>query len=263
MLKAIAKRYVKRDHWLFMSWYRQRFGLLPSLRAYVELQRNDDMGRAPNPLTGQSLFLRPGTTDQDVYDEIFVEQEYDLPIADPRFIIDAGAHIGLSAVFFADKYPQATVVAIEPEPSNFAILERNAKDHPGIKPISAGLWSRKTHLRIKDSDVPTWSFCVTEDPSGVGIPALSILDILDRFNVTQIDVLKMDIEGSEVEVLNNALPWMDAVKVLIIELHDRFRPGCTEALERALSGRQYERSRSGESIVITNIHRKQGAFSSP
>jgi hypothetical protein len=160
MLKAIVKRHVKRDHWLFMSWCWERFGLLPSLLAYANLLRNGGMGRAPNPLTGQSLFLRPGTTDQDVYDEIFVGHKYDLPLDDPRFIIDAGAHIGLSAVFFADKYPQATVVAIEPEPSNFEILERNAKNHPGITSIRAGLWSRKAHLRIKDSDVPNWGFCV-------------------------------------------------------------------------------------------------------
>jgi hypothetical protein len=71
----------------------------------------------------------------------------------------------------------------------------------------------------------------------------------------------MDIEGSEVEVLNDAQPWMDAVKVIIIELHDRFRPGCAEALERALGGRRYERSHSGESIVITNISREQASGS--
>lgn len=71
----------------------------------------------------------------------------------------------------------------------------------------------------------------------------------------RIDVLKIDIEGSEIEVLNHSKAWIDAVKTLIIELHDRFRPGCAEALQKAFSSHTYDKSRSGENIVMTNIKR--------
>lgn len=252
MLKSVLKAAVREDYWLFMSWYRERFGLFPAILSYITL-RKSGIGSALNPLTGSPIYLRPGTADQDVYDEIFLAREYDIDLGDPLFIVDAGAHVGLSSVFLASKYPKATVIAIEPEQSNFAVLLRNVENYRNIKPVRAGLWSRKANLRIQNPNVATWSFRVTEDSSGNGIPALAIQDVMADFNIKHIDVLKMDIEGSELEVLNHSQPWIDAVSVLIIELHDRFQPGCIEALQRAFSGHSYDKSRSGESVVITNI----------
>lgn len=261
MLKAIAKKAIPKEHWEFLSWYRHRFGFARAIYAYVDLLLKKGVARAPNPLTGGSVFLRPGTTDQDVYDEIFISNEYDIDLGEPQFIVDAGAHIGLSSVFFASRYPNATVVALEPEPSNFTTLLMNTRSFPNIQPLQAGLWSRKTHLRIEDSTVPTWSFRVLESPSGEGIPAVGIRDVMSTFNAIQIDVLKIDIEGSEFEVLNHSAPWIDDVRAMIIELHDRFRPGCSEALENAVSGHNFRRSVSGESIVLTNLSRNATSLS--
>ena len=255
MLKTIAKRIVRKDHWDFVSWHHHKFGFFQTIRAYIGLRRKG-IGEAPNPLTGGVVFLRPGTTDQDVYDEIFISKEYDIDLGDPRFIVDAGAHIGLSSVFFACKYPKATIIALEPEPLNFDLLIKNTNHHPNIRPLQAGLWSRKTHLRIENSDVPTWSFRVVESLSGEGIPAVGVRDLMTDFKANQIDVLKVDIEGSEFEVLNHSGSWIDNVTTLIIELHDRFRPGCSEALANAIRGHSYQKSISGESLVIANLERK-------
>ena len=255
MLKALARKAIAQNHWAFLSWYQHRFGFASAMRAYIGM-RHKGIGQAPNPLTGGSVFLRPGTTDQDVYDEIFISNEYDIDLGDPKFIVDAGAHIGLSSVFFASRYPKATVIALEPEPTNFATLLKNTKDFPNIRPLQAGLWSKKTHLRIEDANVPTWSFRVLESASREGIPAVGIADILSDFKATRIDVLKIDIEGAEFEVLNHSASWIDSVQTLIIELHDRFRPGCTEALQTAISGHNFQKSISGESIVIADLSRK-------
>lgn len=255
MLKAIAKRVVSKDHWQFLSWYRDRFGFLHAIRAYIDLISGDGICRVPDKMTGDFVFLRPGTSDQTVYDEVFILKSYDINLGDPLFIVDAGAHIGLSSVYFARKYPKAIIVAIEPEPHNFDILLMNTRDYDNVRPIQAGLWSRKTHLRIEDSDVPTWSFRVSECTSDEGIPAIGIRDIMSEFNTTQIDILKMDIEGSELEVLSHYNSWIDNVKTIIIELHDRFQPGCTDALEKAISGFNYSKSTSGENIVIANLSR--------
>ena len=256
MLKSFVRKMVGNDHWEYLSWNRSQFGLLAAIRNYVGLLANGGVGRAPNQWTKGSVFLRPGTTDQDVYDEIFIEKEYDIELGDPRFIVDAGAHIGLSSVFFASRYPNATVIAIEPEPSNFAVLLMNAKAHTNIKPVQAGLWSKKTHLKIENSNVATWSFRVMESPSGDGIPAVGIRDIMSEFNISRIDVLKIDIEGSELEVLKHSQAWIDDVRTIIIELHDRFQPGCTEALAIAIGGHTYRNSTTGESVVISDLSRK-------
>ncbi len=251
----IVRNTIGEDHWSFLSWYRDRFGLLPAVLGYMNLLRYKGLGIAPNPLTGGSVFLRPGTSDQSVYDEIFLSKEYDIDLGSPDFIVDAGAHIGLASVFFAGKYPKATVIALEPEPSNFDILLKNAKSYANIFPMQAGLWSRKAYLRIDNPKAATWSFRVSEDLSGNGIPAVGILDLKSEFNIAQIDILKVDIEGSELEVLKDSNSWFDSVKTLIIELHDRFQPGCSDALAKALSGYSYEKLKSGESIVITNLRR--------
>lgn len=191
VLKTIIKRAVKKEHWDFVSWHNHRFGLFRTIRAYIALSRRG-IGEAPNPLTGGAVFLRPGTTDQDVYDEIFISKEYDIDLGEPRFIVDAGAHIGLSSVFFACKYPKATIIALEPEPLNFDLLIKNTKPYANIQPLQAGLWSRKTHLSIEDSNVPTWSFRVLESLSGEGIPAIGVRDIMTDFEADHIDVLKIE-----------------------------------------------------------------------
>tara|TARA_B100000676_G_C18028997_1_gene817391 strand:- start:1238 stop:1804 length:567 start_codon:yes stop_codon:yes gene_type:complete len=173
---------------------------------------------------------------QAVYDEVFVDHEYEVDLDDLKFIIDAGAHIGLSSVYFASKYPDATIVAVEPEPLNYKMLCRNAKKWKNIKPIQAGLWSHKARLKIDDSDVESWGFTISENRTGKGIPALGVQDILQLFDQTHVDVLKIGIEGSEVGVLEASKQWMDKVSTLVIELHDRFKTGCTAALDVALTG---------------------------
>jgi len=76
-----------------------------------------------------------------------------------------------------------------------------------------------------------------------------------RYKLPCIDILKMDIEGSEIEVLNNSKEWIGDVGSLIIELHDRFRPGCTEALTKAVEEYSYDKMISGENEVITNLRK--------
>ena len=153
VLKAIARQFIKDDDWTFMKWCRSRFGLKSAIFTYVHLLFNRDVGRVPFGQKTGHLFLRPGTADQKLYDQIFVENEYDLDLADPSFIVDAGAYIGLSSIYFACKYPNATVVAIEPEESNFSVLLKNTKKYPKIKPERAGLWSRTSLLVIQDTAV--------------------------------------------------------------------------------------------------------------
>lgn len=56
--------------------------------------------------------------------------------------------------------------------------------------------------------------------------ALDMLRLLADYQVAQIDLLKVDIECSEIEVFAGAAAWIDRVGVILIELHDRFKRGC-------------------------------------
>lgn len=145
------------------------------------------------------------------------------------------------------------MIAIEPEPGNFKLLCRNIRRYTNIFPLQAGLWNKEGHLRISNSTGESWSFRVSEAAEDTGIPAISIDRILEKYGITSIDVLKIDIEGAEVEVLSGHPNWLGCVKNLIIELHDRFRPGCKETLENALTNYTCTFSTSGENRIYSNL----------
>ena len=73
----------------------------------------------------EKVILRFSTTDVAVYDQVFVQNGFgfDLPF-NPTVIVDAGANCGISPVYFALRVPNAKIIALEPEPSNFAILQK-------------------------------------------------------------------------------------------------------------------------------------------
>src|SRR5438477_12484313 len=92
--------------------------------------------RLRTPALKHPVYLRFGTTDAWVFKEVLLDSEYDfLPPISPKVIVDAGANIGLSSIFFANKFPEATIYALEPEESNFQLLEKNASAYPRIRPL--------------------------------------------------------------------------------------------------------------------------------
>ncbi len=260
MLKRIARRLLSPSQWSWLSWYRGRFGTLRALTGYFALLLHPDICfiSAADAETRHPVAIRPGTADQSVFDEVFLAREYDIDAAAPTVIVDAGAHIGLATVFFAERFQGAAVIAIEPEPTNFEVLRKNVSAYPRVRPIRAGLWSRSTWLRIENPDAATWSFRVIESDQPTDLPAVSVADVMQLHGLDHIDILKMDIEGAEQEVLSHSTDWLSRVGNLMIELHDRYRPGCTAALESALSGYDYERSQRGNTVVLRNIRRRTG-----
>ena len=73
------------------------------------------------------------------------------------------------------------------------------------------------------------------------------MDLLSISGHARISLLKMDIEGAEIDVFSNKPSlWLDKVDALLIQCHDRFRPGCRRALDDAIHGRQVRRFRHGE-----------------
>ena len=86
------------------------------------------------------LFLRLRSSDARVYEDVIVGREYDYATSPPRTIVDVGANCGITSVFYANLYPEATIVALEPEASNFAALVRNTSAYRNVIPVQAALW---------------------------------------------------------------------------------------------------------------------------
>jgi hypothetical protein len=84
------------------------------------------------------------------------------------------------------------------------------------------------------------------------VRAVTIAELLQRRSADWVDLAKIDIEGSERELFSENTGWLERVGALVLELHDRFRPGCRDALDDAIarSGVRFRELHKGEDVVL-------------
>jgi len=202
------------------------------------------------------VHIRIKTTDEFVYRDVLLQRAYafDLPFY-PKTIVDAGANIGLTSIYFAHRYPGAKIIAIEAEASNYAAMSRNVRPYPAIIPVHAALWNRDGEISVGEPDPASgafgeWAFVTHEGGSGPKVRAVTMHTLMREMCIQAIDLLKIDIEGAEQEVFENT-QWLSGTGCLMIEMHDRFRPGCSEAVEQAMRG--FARSQRGETTFYVRV----------
>jgi FkbM family methyltransferase len=201
----------------------------------------------------EKIILRKNTSDDHIFVDLFMFNELRLPIEfNPKLIVDAGAYGGYSALYYSRKYPNAKIIAIEPEQSNFDLLITNTKHLDNVTRIKAGIWHSDSYLKV----VETFAKCafvvkeVSEDDS-YDAKAISIDSILKNSEFDTIDILKVDIEGSENELFSvNSESWIHKVNVIVIELHDRYRDGCTTAFYSAIVPQEWDEYVEGEKVIL-------------
>lgn len=205
--------------------------------------------------------LRPNSSDLKVFHQIFTFKEYGMNLGFvPRFIIDAGANIGLSAVFFSNKFPGVKIVAIEPEKSNFKMLEINTKDYENIVLAKRALSNySNVSFNVVDKGYGNWGFIIeiegTKNTSKVvdTVKTITIDDILNTYNLEYLDLLKIDIEGGEKQLFeNNYENWLPKTKCIIIELHDGITKGSSKSFFKAISKYDFSYFNRGENLLFIN-----------
>jgi len=200
------------------------------------------------------LIIRKGTSDMAVFRQVFVVRDYDVQYDSmPRLIIDGGANAGYSALFFADKFPGADIFAIEPETSNFKVLEHNVSVCSNVHPIKKGLWNKNGFLRIINKGSDKYAFMTMEVDEGepYDVEVVTINEILRLSKHTEIDILKLDIEGAEKELFSSNYDcWLGKVNMIIIELHDSMKEGCSEAFYFAVEKYGFEAETRGENVIL-------------
>jgi FkbM family methyltransferase len=194
------------------------------------------MCRVSRPHLKHEFVVRIPSTDVLVFRQIFDRGEYEFEVRrPPRVIVDAGANVGLSTIFFANKYPDARIIAVEPEARNFAMLANNVAPYANVTPVEAAVWSENTDIDLFDPGIGSWGFLTRRRTDVVAgrwcqkVRGFTIDRLLDDFGLAHVDVLKLDIEGAEREVLNDSTAWIGRVDAIIAELHDRFQSGCRAA----------------------------------
>jgi FkbM family methyltransferase len=223
-------------------------------------------------LTRDFVFRSDSVGDNGVIKQIFQNRDYDLRrfalnAAFERYverirdsgrrplIIDAGANIGASPIYFLSRYTDATIVAIEPERRNCELLRTNCAGLD-VRIIEAALCGGGSGPRfLNDPGLSDWGFRVS-DQGLYEVSTVSAPQILHDYPLDQYvpAIFKIDIEGGEKDLFSGDVGWLETMAVVIIELHDWMLPG--EATARnflhAISSFDFDCIHFGENTFCFN-----------
>lgn len=153
--------------------------------------------------------------------DIFIKKEYDAEVVpEPALIADLGSNIGLSAAFFALKFPIAHIHAVEPNPEAFALLCQNTALFRNITlhQYAIGEKSGSASFHVSKHDTGSSLFArASTNHSGISVKTISFLEFLNTIGGQRVDLLKFDIEGAEQYVIPFCTP--DRVRIALGEMH--------------------------------------------
>lgn len=261
-------------------------GILLLLKIVKSLPRSSTVVREfAIPGFQAKVALRETIADHATFKQCLVTNQYDflgLPQAERLqetyrqtlkdggrpLIIDAGANIGLATLWFAKHFPEAQIVAIEPDDKNFELLRRNTR-HLGTRVtlIQGGVWHRSARLGILNPNAGAAAFRVDELPEGSpqGVPAYSIDDICSQVGNQNPLIVKLDIEGSQAHLFRDNTHWVSRTDLITLELDDWLFPwqGTSHNFFRCLSQYPFDYLLHKESIFCFRDTRSTAALTEP
>lgn len=170
---------------------------------------------------GVRLNMRPlPATDYDVAWQLFWRGDYESPqpLQDVRRVVDLGANVGYSCLYWCHTYPQCQITAFEPHPVHIDAIQKNltenrALDRVRIVGAAAGTSEKNSYLTDGRS-----SSTVTDRPAAFQIRVLDFFNEPEMAN--QIDLLKIDIEGGEYEILSDPRFAALNIRAIVVEWHN-------------------------------------------
>lgn len=169
-------------------------------------------------------------------------------------ILDAGANIGASCVYFSAIYPRSQIVAIEPEPNNCALLRFNSAGR-SIRVIEGAIGAEPGTVFLSDPGLSDWGFRVAAT-GAQAVPVHTPVGILAEYPQSEFApfICKIDIEGAERQLFESQLEWMEQFALIVIELHDWMLPGSysSRAFLKAITSRNFDFMHRGENVFCFN-----------
>ncbi len=245
------------------------FGLGILLRHVLPVDKN---GLIKLNTTIGVVSIRPNESDLATLRQVFVDKQYDLKkfaqydLIEKRYnlmlaagerpiIIDAGANIGAASIFFAKLFPEAYILALEPDHANAELCRLNCKylKNVLVKEVAIGAFSGTVKL-VHPQNQLAWAVQTQRSEDG-DVTVLSIPEILSELDhVSRLLIAKIDIEGFEKDLFSSATSWLSDIAVVVCEPHDWMLPGQHSSLpmQRAMFSQDFEILISGESLVFVN-----------
>jgi FkbM family methyltransferase len=183
-----------------------------------------------SPVQGK-VFLREVGSDILTFDEVIKRQVYGNILSRLErceTVIDLGANIGLASLYFAGHYPSCQLFAVEPNPDTYRMLTANLRElveNGRCRTLKAAVWGSEKALIADHSQAPEhYSAFSTkeanpEESATETMSGLPIREIIKNSGFTKIDLLKVDIEGAEVELFKGDVGWLHSVNSIAIEFH--------------------------------------------
>jgi FkbM family methyltransferase len=166
---------------------------------------------------GMTLHYRPGSSDPwAIYNHLMKPRERDeyappkeFPLAREavKTVLDIGANVGVTALYFSLIFPNARIYAFEPAPDNFAVLAKNVANCDRIRAFNFALGAQDATLELYASDNPINFGGYSLHPAGsdtskkVSIPVRNVASVLSELALSSVDVVKVDTEGAEWDIL--------------------------------------------------------------
>ena len=151
--------------------------------------------------------------------EIFIDEVYRFETSNKTpLIIDCGANIGLSLIYFKQLYPNSQIIAFEADPNIAEICRYNVEqfNFKDVDVINAAVWTEDGYMSFLPNDSLGGKLEGGSDSSkSISVKTLRLLPYLEM----PVDFLKIDIEGAEVDLLLDIKDSLDKVGLLFVEYH--------------------------------------------
>lgn len=236
---------------------------------HVAKMRRLEYSTVPIPDIGQ-VHIRPHSSDAATLRQVFVEQQYELGAGSPvlerarrRYheilaagkvpvVIDAGANIGAASLWFKLAWPDATVVAVEPERGNATVLRKNLDGRTGFAILEAAIGASHGAVSIENDETGWGARTLRSD---VGIPMVTMQDAVAAVPGGELFIAKIDIEGFEQDLFSDNTGWLAQAYIVVVEPHDWMFPGrhTSRAFQRAMAEHEFELFISGENLIYVRV----------
>jgi len=234
------------------------------------LRRFTRRGSPITPVTLKNVgpvHLRLGDSDLATFTQVFEKREYDLAATGGAeqgimaryraiieaglvpIIIDAGANVGAATLWFMRRFPDAHIIAIEPEPQNAEVLRLNVAGSTRVTVLEAAIAGTAGTVSLAGAGL-SWGVQTVRSAAG-DLSAITMDQAVSRIPDGSLFLAKIDIEGFESDLFDGDLDWIDSAAVIIVEPHDWLFPGrgTSRTFQAAMGNRNFEIFISGENLI--------------
>lgn len=160
-----------------------------------------------------------------IYKEIFKDRIYEVADFFPRKILDVGAYIGFSTIWFAERFPSAQILALEPNKTAFNILQQNTSYFSNVTTLNKALGIKngvqkfyidKEWMSVSSFYLGSW--LGNRDCYSTTVNVITLQELIEQFGV--FDLVKLDVEGLEMKLVKRNVSIFKEIPVLVAEFHE-------------------------------------------